>query len=137
MDTAAAARRAAGERESLAEQARLAAERLRSVERVLAEQEGLPPAARALAEGGAKLALGALEVDPGSERAVAAALRGRASAVLADDPQAALELLERARSEGLGSLTVLAGGDPQALVEELPVVPRDRLLDVRVPSVTR
>ncbi len=137
IDTAAAARRAAGERESLAEQARLAAERLRSVERVLAEQEGLPPAARALAEGGAKLALGALEVDPGSERAVAAALRGRASAVLADDPQAALELLERARSEGLGSLTVLAGGDPQALVEELPVVPRDRLLDVRVPSVTR
>ncbi len=135
-ETAAAARRAASERDALAEQARLAGERLRSVERVLAEQEGLPPAARALAEGGAKLVLGELEVDPGTERAVAAALRGRASAVLTDDPQEALALLERARAEGLGSLTVLAGGDPQALVEELPVVPRARLLDARVPSVT-
>jgi chromosome segregation protein len=137
VETAAAARRAAAERDALAEQARLAAERLRSVERVLAEQEGLPPAARALAEGGARLALGALDVEPGSERAVAAALRGRASAVLADDPRAALELLERARAEGLGSLTVLAGADPQALVGELPVVPRAELLDVTVPSVTK
>ncbi len=137
IETAAAARRAAAERDALAEQARLAGERLRSVERVLAEQEGLPPAARALAEGGARLALGALDVEPGSERAVAAALRGRASAVLADDPRSALELLERARSEGLGSLTVLAGGDPQALVGELPVVSREELLDVTVPSVTK
>jgi chromosome segregation protein len=56
--------------------------------------------------------------------------------VLADDPEEALALLERARAEGLGSLTVLAGGDPQALVGELPVVPRNRLLDARVPSVT-
>jgi chromosome segregation protein len=135
-ETAAAARRAAAERDALAEQARLAAERLRSVERVLAEQEGLPPAARALAERGARLVLGELEVDAGAERAVAAALRGRASAVLADDPQEALALLERARAEGLGSLTVLAGADPQALVGELPVVPRSRLLDARVPSVT-
>jgi chromosome segregation protein len=135
-ETAAAARRAAGERDALSEQARLAAERLRSVERVLAEQEGLPPAARALAEHGAKLVLGELDVEPGAERAVAAALRGRASAVLADDPEEALALLERARAEGLGSLTVLAGGDPQALVGELPVVPRSRLLDARVPSVT-
>ena len=86
LDSAAAARRAAAERDGLAEQARLASERLRSLERVLAEQEGLPPAARALAERGARLALGALEVEPGSERAVAAALRARASAVLADDP---------------------------------------------------
>ena len=80
--------------------------------------------------------LGELDVEPGAERAVAAALRGRASAVLADDPEAALALLERARAEGLGSLTVLAGADPQALVGELPVVPRSRLLDARVPSVT-
>jgi chromosome segregation protein len=136
VETAAAARRAAGERDALAERSRLAAERLRSVERVLAEQEGLPPAARALAERGARLALGELEVEPGSERAVAAALRGRASAVLADDPAAGLELLQRARSEGLGSLTVLAGGDPQALAAELPVVPLEELLAVRVPSVT-
>jgi chromosome segregation protein len=137
VETAASARRAAGERDGLAEQARLAAERLRSVERVLAEQEGLPPAARAFAEGGARLALGALDVEPGSERAVAAALRGRASAVLADDPSSALDLLERARSEGLGSLTVLAGADPQALVGELPVVPREELLSATVPSVTK
>jgi chromosome segregation protein len=135
-ETAAAARRAAAERDALSEQSRLAAERLRSVERVLAEQEGLPPAARALAEGGARLVLAELEVEAGAERAVAAALRGRASAVLADDPEEALALLERARAEGLGSLTVLAGGDPQALVGELPVVPRNRLLDARVPSVT-
>jgi chromosome segregation protein len=135
-ETAAAARRAASERDALAEQARLAAERLRSVERVLAEQEGLPPAARALAEKGSKLVLAELDVEPGSERAVAAALRGRASAVLADDAEAALELIEEARAEGLGSLTVFAGADPQDLVGELPVVPRGRLLDARVPSVT-
>ena len=73
-ETAAAARAAAGERDELVERARLANERLRSLERALAEQEGLPPAARALAERGAKLALAALEIDPGSERAVAAAL---------------------------------------------------------------
>ena len=137
IDSAVAARRAATERDGLAEQARLASERLRSLERVLAEQEGLPPAARALAERGARLALGALEVEPGSERAVAAALRTRGSAVLADDPRAALELLERARAEGLGSLTVLAGVKPQELVQEYPVVPRDELLGASVPSVTR
>ncbi|MDQ3121068.1 MAG: AAA family ATPase [Actinomycetota bacterium] len=136
LDSAAAARRAASERDGLGEQARLTSERLRSLERVLAEQEGLPPAARALAERGARLALGALEVEPGSERAVAAALRARASAVLADDPHAALELLERARAEGLGSLTVLAGAKPQELISEFPVVPKDELLAASVPSVT-
>ncbi|MGH3132793.1 MAG: AAA family ATPase, partial [Gaiellaceae bacterium] len=136
-EAAAAARGAAIERDDLADQARLACERLRSLERVLAEQEGLPPAARALAERGARLVLGALEVVPGSERAVAAALRARASAVLADDAQAALALLESARAEGLGSLTVLAGGNLQQLVDEFPVVSRDELLGVSVPSVTR
>ena len=136
VDSAAAARRATVERDGLVEQARLASERLRSLERVLAEQEGLPPAARALAERGARLALGALEVEPGSERAVAAALRARASAVLVDDPRAALELLEQARGEGLGSLTVLAGARPQELVAEFPVVPKDELLAASVPSVT-
>jgi chromosome segregation protein len=133
---AAAARLAASERDDLVERARLAGERLRSLERVLAEQEGLPPAARALAEGGARLVLGALEVEPGSERSVAAALRARASAVLVEDPRAALDLLERAHGEGLGSLTVLADGNPQELVSEFPVVSRDELLGVEVPSVT-
>jgi len=136
-ESAAAARRTASKRDELKESAGLARERLRALERVLADQEGLPPAARALAEQGARLALGALEVEPGSERAVAAALRARASAVLADDPQAALVLLERARAEGLGSLTVLAGRDPQELLAEFPVVSRDELLSVSVPSVTR
>jgi chromosome segregation protein len=133
---ASAALRAGVEREDLAEQARLAGERLRSLELVLAEQEGLPPAARALAERGARLALGALDIEPGSERAVAAALRTRASAVLAEDPHAALELLERAHAEGLGSLVVLAGAEPQELVRAYPVVPKEALLDASVPSVT-
>jgi chromosome segregation protein len=75
-------------------------------------------------------------VEPGSERAVAAALRAGASAVLADGPEEALQLLERARAEGLGSLTVLAGGDPQDLVAEFAVVSREELLSVTVPSVT-
>jgi chromosome segregation protein len=136
VESASAARHAAAERDGLAEQARLAKERVRSLERVLAEQEGLPPAARALAERGARLALGALEIEPGSERAVAAALRTRASAVLAEDPRAALELLERAHAEGLGSLVVLAGAEPQELIREFPVVPKSALLGVSVPSVT-
>jgi chromosome segregation protein len=134
--SAAAARAAAGERDGLDERLRLAGERLRSLERVLAEQEGLPPAARALAERGAKLALGALDVQPGTERAVAAALRARASAVLVGDPANGLALLERARAEGLGSLTVLAGSDPQELVSEFPVVAKEDLLSVTVASVT-
>ncbi len=136
-EAARAARAATRERDDLAERARLERERLRSLERVLAEQEGLPPAARALAERGARLALGALDVEPGSERAVAAALRVRASAVLADDPSSGLGLLERARADGLGSLTVLAGHTPQELVREFPVVSLGSLLDARVPSVTR
>jgi len=136
FQAAAAARLAASERDDLVERVRLAGERLRSLERVLAEQEGLPPAARALAERGSSLVLNALEVEPGSERSVAAALRARASAVLVDDPRAALDLLERAHAEGLGSLTVLAGGDPEELVREFPVVPRDELLGVEIPSVT-
>ncbi len=130
------AREAVREREDLAERARLASERTVAVERVLAEQEGLPPAARALAAQGAQLALAALEVEPGSERAVAAALRARASAILAADPAAALRLLVQARDSGLGSLTVLAGQEPQALLRDYAVVPLDALLDSPVPAVT-
>ena len=136
-EAALTARAATRERDDLVEQGRLAGERLRALEQVLAELEGLPPAARALAEQGARLALGALDVEPGSERAVAAALRSRASAVLADSPSEALRLLERARESGLGSLTVLAGRDPQELVREHPVVPLEQLLHATVPSVTR
>jgi chromosome segregation protein len=106
-EAATAARSAAGERDDLAERARSARDRLAALERSLAEREGIPPAARALAEAGETLALTALEVEPGAERAVAAALAWRAAAVLASDPAAALALLEHAREHGLGSLAVV------------------------------
>src|SRR5207248_1170001 len=86
--------------------------RLRSAR---AEREGLPPAARALAEEGERLALSLLEVEPGQERAVAAALGHRAPALVADDARAALALAERARAAGLGTVVVLTR-DPADLV---------------------
>ncbi len=95
------------QREALREKARLARERLAALEHSLAEREGLPPAARALAEQGERLALSLLEVEAGYERAVAAALGGRAAAVVAADASTALELVERAREGGLGDLAVL------------------------------
>jgi chromosome segregation protein len=135
-EATAAARAAAHARDDLAERAALARDRLDALERSLAEREGIPPAARALADEGATLALSLLEVEPGSERAVAAALAWRASAVVAKDPAAGLALLQRARDAGLGSLAVLAGRSPSDRVAELPVVPVDSLLAARVPSVT-
>ena len=70
------------ERERLLEEARLARDRLGALERTLAELEGLPPAARALAEQGQKLVLSTVTPEAGSERAVAAALGWRAAAVI-------------------------------------------------------
>ena len=123
--------RVRAEREALAEHVRLLEERLTALERSLAEREGLPPAARALAEQGERLALSLLDVEPGMERAVAAALRHRASALVADDVRSAFTLLERARAAGLGSLTVLVDArDP-----DLPVVPKEQLLSSPVPAV--
>lgn len=133
-ETDAAARAAARERDDLAERARLAQDRLGALEAALAEREGLPPAARALAEEGERLALQLVDAEPGRERALAAALGHRASAVLADDAQRALELVERARSAGLGSVVVLVGRNPRDLV--LPVVSRDELLASPVAAVT-
>jgi chromosome segregation protein len=127
--------RVRAERETLREQARVARERLQTLERALAEREGLPPAARALAEEGERLALSLLDVEPGSERAVAAALGNRAAAVVADDARAALALAERARAAGLGNVVVLTR-DPAELVRGLPVVPKDQLLQSQVPAVT-
>ena len=124
--------RVRAERESLREQARVARERLQTLERALAEREGLPPAARALAEEGERLALSLLDVEPGSERAVAAALGHRASAIVADDARAALALAERARAAGLGSIVVLT----RPPVADLPVVPKEQLLHSTVPAVT-
>ena len=125
------------EREGLTERARLARERLDALERSLAEREGLPPAARALAEEGERLALSLLDIEPGQERAVAAALGRSAAALVADDPRSAFALLERARAAGLGSLVVIVGRRPDELVAELPVVPKDELLASLVPAVTR
>ena len=135
-EATAAARAAAHARDDLAERAALAQERLAALERSLAEREGIPPAARKLADEGAELALSLLDVEPGAERAVAAALAWRASAVVADDAAAGLSLLQRARDAGLGSLAVLVGKRPAERVAELPVVPLDALLAAAVPSVT-
>jgi chromosome segregation protein len=113
---------------------RLARERLSALERAIAEREGLPPAARALAEEGHRLVLDLLDVPPGRERAVAAALGHRGAALLADDPASALALVERARAAGLGSLVVVVAREPRDL--ELPVVPLERLLESTEPAVT-
>jgi chromosome segregation protein len=136
-EAAAHARLAARERDELAERARAARERLAALDAALAEREGLPPAARALAAEGERLAVGLVQAEPGDERAAAAALGWRASAVLTDDVRRALALLEQARDAGHGSLAVLVGADPASLVAALPVVPLDQLLDTRVPAVTR
>ncbi len=117
------------------EQARVARERLQALERSLAEREGLPPAARAFAEEGERLALSLLDVGEGSERAIAAALGHRASALVTDDARQALTLAERARAAGLGSVVVLTR-DPAELVRALPVVSKQELLDSKVPAVT-
>jgi chromosome segregation protein len=100
-------RAAIAERESLQARAGLAEERLLALERSLAEGEGLPPAARVLVDAGARLALTSLDIEPGYDRAVAAALAWRASAVVAESLDAGVGLLERVRSEGLGNVAVL------------------------------
>jgi chromosome segregation ATPase len=122
---------------ALRERARLAEQRAAALEGVLAEREGLPPAARALAGQGERLALDALVIEPGTERAVAAALGHRAAALLADDADQGLALLERARSLGLGSLVVLVDNDPGDLVARMPVVPLAELLESSEPAVTK
>ena len=124
------------ERTALVDEVRLLEDRLRTLDRALAEREGLPPAARALAEDGERIAFSLLEVEPGHERAVAAALGRSASAVVRDEAAGGLALLERARDAGLGSLVVLVGRDPAQLVARMPVVPKEELLASPVPAVT-
>jgi len=128
--------RVRAERSALQERARLARERLTALEGALAEREGLPPAARALAEQGERLALSMVDVAEGGERAVTAALGRSAPALLAADARTAFALVERARAAGLGNLVVLVGRDPAELVAEFPVVPKEELLDSPVPAVT-
>jgi chromosome segregation protein len=122
------------QRRKLREEAALARERLGALERTLAEREGVPPAARALAEAGHRLVLDELAVPAGDERAVAAAFRGRAAAVIAPDEQSALQLVRRARSAGLGSLTVVVGERPPV---QFTIVDEDELLSAETLSVTR
>ena len=117
----AAARAASTERDDLAERARSARDRLAALERSLGEREGVAPAARALAAEGERLVVSELEVEPGHEKAVAAALAWRASALLATDARHALALLERARDGGLGRLDVLLDRDAPTAAE--PPVP--------------
>jgi len=128
--------RVRAERAALEDEAHLLEERVRTLDRTLAEREGLPPAARALAEDGERIALSLLDVEPGRERAVAAALGRSASAVVREDAAGALALLERARDAGLGSLSVLVGRDPAELVSRMPVVAKEDLLASPVPAVT-
>src|SRR5207237_620505 len=78
-----------------------------------------------------------VDVVPGHERAVAAALGRSASALVAPDARAAFALVERARAAGLGSLVVLVGRDPSELVRGLPVVSKAALLSCPVPALTR
>ena len=111
-----------------------ARERLRALERMLAEREGVPPAARALAEAGHPLVLSELDVPPGDERAVAAALRGRGAAVIASDERSALTLLQEARRRGLGSLAVVVG---ERQLEAFAIVEEHELLSAEKLAVTR
>ncbi|HZJ72392.1 MAG TPA: AAA family ATPase, partial [Planctomycetota bacterium] len=133
--------RANPEREALREKARLARERLAALEHSLAEREGLPPAARTLAEEGERLALSLLEVEAGYERATAAALGARAAALVAADTPGALALVERARKAGLGDLAVLVpqrGPDrrPARRVEAM-ALPRDENPALRLRELGR
>ena len=100
-------RKSLDERGRLEQEADLASERLKALEASLSELEGLSPAARVFAGEGCDLALSMLDVDEGYERAVAAALFWRGSAVLVREVKEAVELLERSRSEGLGTLAVV------------------------------
>jgi chromosome segregation protein len=120
-------------RQKLREEAGLTRERLAALERTLAEREGVPPAARALAEAGHELLLSRLDVPPGDERAVAAALRGRGAAILAPDEESALRLVEEARARGLGSLSVVVDErvDEPLIVEPEELLAQDRLAVTR------
>jgi chromosome segregation ATPase len=117
----------------LLERAHLAETRAAAVERAVAEREGLPPAARALAEEGASLALSLVEVEPGYERAVAAAV---GAALVVATPDDGVRLLEQARGRGLGNLTVLVRPERVEPLDGIDVVEPDQLLAATRPAVT-
>jgi len=134
--TAVAARDAASLRVTLAEKAKVARSRLEALDRALAEREGLTPAARALAERGERLALSLVDPEAGGEKALAAALGPRASALVADDPDSALALVEKARAEGLGNVVVLLSDRAEQLLRSVDVVAPEELLRATGPAVT-
>jgi chromosome segregation protein len=126
--------RAELERRKLREEAALVRERLGALERTLSEREGVPPAARALAEAGHRLVLSDLDVASGDERAVAAALHGRGAAVVAPDEHSALAFVREARRRGLGSVTVVVG---EPALDDFVIVDEEELLSVDRLAVTR
>jgi chromosome segregation protein len=134
--TATAAREAASLRDTLAEKASVARNRLDVLDRALAEREGLAPAARALAERGERLALSLVDPEAGNERALAAALGPRASALVADDAEAALALVEQARAEGLGNVVVMLAERAESALRAVEVVAQADLLKATRPAVT-
>ena len=134
-EAAAVAAEAAKTKGELVEQLALSRTRLAALDRALAEREGIPPAARALAEEGRRIALTQLDVAPGDERAVAASLRARASAVVATSAEEALALLERARAAGLGNLTVVTR-IPEPF-RDARIVSKEELLAQTERAVTR
>ena len=117
----------------LLERARIAEARAAALERAIAEREGLPPAARALAEEGASLALSLAQVQEGRERAVAAAV---GAALIASSPEEGLRMLDQARERGLGNLTVLVRPGEFEPLDGIEIVPREQLLDASGPAVT-
>ena len=134
-EAAAVAAEAAKTKGELVEQLALSRTRLAALDRALAEREGIPPAARALAAEGRRIALTQLDVAPGDERAVAASLRARASAVVATSAEEALALLERARAAGLGNLTVVTR-IPEPF-RDARIVSKEELLAQTERAVTR
>ena len=95
---------------------RLLEERLRTLDRALAEQEGLPPAARALAEDGERIALSLLDVEPGRSVRLP-----RRSAARPPPSSATMQPALSRCSSGRGTqvsaaLVVLVGRDPAQLV---------------------
>ena len=106
---AAAAREAdrAAREASAAAAERLAAlaARLETLDAAIERGDGLPPAARALRDRGARLLVTGIEAAPGYERAVAAALGWRAGAVVTERLEDALDMVRDAS----GELAVVTG----------------------------
>ena len=116
--------------------AALAQERLAALERSLAEREGIPPAARALAEEGAGSRSRCSTSSPATSARSRRRSRGAPRRSWPTTRRPGWRCSQRARDAGLGSLAVLVGTRPAERVAELPVVPLDALLAATVASVT-